>query len=830
MKYITLPIFLGSFLFSRAQETTITGKITDAQSGDPLPFVNVVFKGTSIGSTTDFEGNYLLKTDHPTDSITASYVGYTSRTKPVQKGRSQVISFQLKEQLTRLQEVVVLAGENPAWEILRKVVDNKKKNDKRRLTAYEYDTYTKIEVDVDNITDELREKKFMKRITRVMDSVDRIAGEDGRPVLPLFFSESVSKLYFRDNPQLKYENIQKSKINGLGVEDGTLITQVIGASFQEYNFYQNWLNILEKDFVSPISDGWRVYYEYDLTDSVYIGDSYCYRLDYFPKSPQDLAFRGTIWITKEDYALKQIDAQIGREANLNFVEKLKLQQELEKTEEGAWLPSKNRVVIDIGEINNKMAGVLAKFYTSNKNVEVNKPYDLSFYSRPIVMDEGVRLTETDAYWDSVRHDPLSRTEKDVFKMIDTLQNIPIVRTYTDIIKILFNGYWKRGKVDLGPYIAILAWNTIEGVRVQGGFRTNYAFSKRWTLGGQLAYGFDDDRVKYSAFVQNILQRSPWTTVGIRARRDLGRVGIDDDVLADNPVFLAAARFGNFRRGSYFDEYRVQAQREFFKGFSQRVAFKYKSFVPTFPFGYYSNPGDVTSPVSDTYETSELILEARYGRDEVFLQNDNERISMGAVRWPIITLRYTRGFSGVFGSDFDYDKVRLDWDKRIKFGPLGWANLTLAGEYVFNTLPYTLLSLHLGNQTAYYTYVTYNLMDYGEFISDHFVSAQYRHHFEGFLFNRVPLLRKLEWRLLGTFNIIEGGLRQSNRDMIAATTPSGEPALVPGYFTNGKPYMEVGYGVENIFKFFRVDFIHRLSYLGGPGARKFGVFFSAQVIL
>jgi hypothetical protein len=823
-------LVLVSGLRLLAQETVVSGKVTDAGSGDPLPFVNVVFKGTSIGTTTDFEGIYRLKTSHPADSLTASYVGYVSRTKAVQRGKTQTINFQLEEQRTNLQEVVVLAGENPAWAILRRVVDNKKINDKRRLTAYEYDTYTKIEIDADNITDQLREKKFMQKITRVMDSVERIAGEDGRPVLPVFFTESLSRLYFRDNPQLKHEKILKSKINGLGVEDGTLVTQVIGASFQEYNFYQNWLNILEKDFVSPISDGWRIYYEYDLVDSLYIGDEFCYRLDYFPKSPQDLAFRGTIWITKKDYALKQIDAQVGKEANLNFVEKLKIQQELEKTEEGAWLPSKNRVVIDIGEINDRMAGLLAKFYTSNRDVKVNHPYEVAFYARPIEMDEGVRLNESESYWDSVRHDPLSATEKDVFKMIDTLRNIPVVKTYTDIIKILVNGYWKRGKVDLGPYMAMLAWNTVEGVRIQGGFRTNYAFSKKWVLGAQLAYGFDDERVKYSASVQHILQRTPWTTIGFRARSDLGRVGIDDDVLADNPVFLAAARFGNFRRGGYFDEYRFQAQRELFKGFSQRVAFKYRTFEPTFPFGYYSEPGDLTSPVADSYQTSELILEGRYGRDELFLQNDNERISMGALRWPIITARYTHGFSGIWGSDFDYDKVRLDLDKRIKFGPLGWANLSLAGEYVFNTLPYPLLSLHLGNQTAYYTYVTYNLMNYGEFISDHFVSAQYRHHFEGFLLNRVPLLRRLQWRMIGTFNLIEGGLRPANRDMIAATTPTGEPALVPGYFTNGKPYVEVGYGLENIFKFFRIDFIHRLSYLGNPDARSFGVFFSAQVIL
>src|SRR5690606_39701119 len=274
-------------------------------------------------------------------------------------------------------------------------------------------------------------KKLVQKITQVLDSVERIAGEDGKPILPMFISESVSKFYFRDNPQLRYENILKSKVSGIGVEDGTLVTQFIGSSFQEYNFYQNWLNIVTKDFVSPIADGWRLYYEYDLTDSVYIGNDFCYRLDFFPRSSQDLAFTGTIWITKNEYALKQVDVTVGKQANLNFVEKIKIQQELEPTADGAWLPVKNRVLIDVSELTNASAGMLAKFYTSNKNFIVNKPHSPSFYENPIVLAEDSRIKETDDYWDEVRHEPLSETEKNVYRMIDTLQNIPVVKTYTD---------------------------------------------------------------------------------------------------------------------------------------------------------------------------------------------------------------------------------------------------------------------------------------------------------------------------------------------------------------------------------------------------------------
>ncbi len=811
-----------------AQETIVQGKITDAASGDPLPFVNVFFKGTSIGTTTDFDGNFMLKSANATDSLIASYVGYKPKSKTVKRGIKQSINFQLIEELIGLQEVIVYAGENPAFAILRNVVRNKNNNDKRKLTAYECDTYTKIEVDVDNISEKFREKKIVKKITQVLDSIDRIAGEDGKPILPLFITESTSKIYYRDNPSLKKEKILKTKVSGLGVEDGTTVTQMVGSSFQEYNFYQNWLNILTKEFVSPIADGWRIYYEYDLTDSLYLGDDFCYRLDFFPKSPQDLAFTGTMWITKNEYALKQIDASMDDRANLNFIEKIRLQQESVKTELGPWLPIKNRVLIDVGELGKDNAGMLAKFYTSNKNLVTNKPYEPAFYERNIEMAEDFRMYEDEKYWDTLRHEPLSETEKNVYRMIDTLKNIPIVKTYTDIIKVLVDGYYTVGKIDVGPYMSTLTWNNIEGVRLQAGFRTNYQYSKKWVYHVQGAYGFDDEKFKYMVGIKHILSRQRWTTVSFRARRDLLRIGIDDETLADNPLFIAATRWGYFRRGYYTDEYRVSIQRELFKGYSQRVAFRTWNFDPTFNFGYLnpSNPEEVLS----TFQTSEVIIESRYARDEVFLMDDNERVSLGTQKWPVLTLKYTKGISGVFGSDFDYDKLRFNLSKRIKTGPLGVGYLTLTGEYVFNTLPYPLLSLHLGNESFIYTSVTNNLMNYGEFISDHFASLQYRQYLEGFLLNRVPLLNKLKWRLLATANVISGGMRESNRNLISKYTPEGEETLPAGYFKNGKPYIELGYGVENIFKFLRVDFVHRVSYLDNPGVRKFGVLFTAQIQL
>jgi hypothetical protein len=805
-------------------QTVVKGKVTDANSGDPIPFVNIFLKGSTVGTTTDFDGNYSIKTTIPVDSIEATSIGYKKRTKKIERNKTQVINLQLEEDVTTLKEVVFDAGENPAFAILRKVIDNKNKNDKRRLIAFEHETYTKVEIDVDNMSEKFRNRKVVKKITTVLDSVGRIAGEDGKPILPIFISESVSKFYFRDNPQLRYENILKSKVNGIGINDGTLVTQFIGTSFQEYNFYQNWLNIVTKDFVSPIADGWRLYYNYDLTDSVYVGNEFCYRLDFFPKSPQDLAFTGTIWISKNEYALKQIDASVGKQANLNFIEKIRIQQELEKTVEGAWLPVKNRVLVDVSELSKTSAGMLAKFYTSNKNFVINKPYDPAFYERPIKMAEDARMYEKEEYWDTLRHEPLTETERNVYQMIDTLQSLPVVKTYTDIVKIAVNGYYYTGKFHLGPYNSLFAWNNIEGFRIQPGFKTSIEFSKKWVLGGSLGYGFHDQRIKYTGFVQRILSRDRWTVATLRFRSDLGRVGVDEEALSDNYFFLAAQRWGFFRRGFYFNESRFNFQRELFKGFTQKISFRYNTFRPTFNFAYFENPEDATS-LNSTYENAEMILESRYARDEVFVFDDNDRISLGTTHWPVITVRYTKGFKGILGSNFDYDKLRLSIKKSIRFGPLGTGYANITGEYVFNTLPYPLLSMHLGNQTPFYSSATYNLMNYGERISDKFAQFNYQHHFEGFLLNRVPLMNKLKWRLVGTSNIVFGSMSQRNQRLYADAVGTLNPR---------KPYIELGYGVENIFKFIRVDFIHRMSYLNttadGDKPRKFGVFISFQFSL
>ncbi|MFM8349371.1 MAG: DUF5686 family protein, partial [Bacteroidota bacterium] len=349
-----------------------------------------------------------------------------------------------------------------------------------------------------------------------------------------------------------------------------------------------------------------------------------------------------------------------------------------------------------------------------------------FYEQTIELAEDSRMVQDESVWDSLRHEPLSETEKNVYRMIDTLKNIPVVRTYTDIMKTIVDGYYKAGSVKIGPYLSTVAWNTVEGLRFTAGIKSTMALSEHWVYAAQVGYGFTDTRVKYMLSATRVLDRKDWTTLSFRVRRDVSRIGVDDEALADNPIFLTALRWGNIRRGYYSDEYRIALQREVFKGFTQRVTFRHWTFDPTYPFAYYTDQPGIGGDIASAFQSSELSLESRYARDETFLRDDNERISLSLMaRWPVFSLRYTHGFKDFAGSDFSYDKLRLTVAKRLRTGPLGIAYLTVSGEYIFNRLPYPMLNVHLGNPSPFYSSVSYNLMDFGEFISDRHVSLRYQ---------------------------------------------------------------------------------------------------------
>jgi len=835
MKNVSFLLFLSLLLAgispTVAQRIVLSGQVTEATTGQPVPFASLFLPGTSAGATADAEGRYELATTERADSLAASAMGYKVLKKRIGTEARQTINFSLPTSGVTLGEVTVRPTENPAYEILRRVQAHKTQNDKRYLSAFAFDSYNRTEVSVSDLPKGVTQSRVMRQMTTVADSLGQPRAANGKPILPLFAAEVLSRYYVRRDPRRKREEIKHTQMRGIAPRNGSVLSQVMGSSFQDWDFYPNWQQLLGKDFISPIADGWKFTYEYDLQDSVYVGKDWCYKLGVTPRRPQDLAFVGTIWITADTYALRRVDLTVSPEANLNFVSKVQVYQDLAPTAAGPWLPARTRVYIAIKPGGVQLAGVTAKLTTVNQNFDINHPQPLPFYDRPVVDAPDAYDDLPDDFWERNRPDSLSADDQRTLAILDSVQNLSSVQSMKKLADIFINGYKRIGMVDLGPVWTIYGFNNIEGNRLRVGFRTTPEFSREWLMRAYLAYGTRDTRLKYGLRVSRILNRDNWTVVTAERRHDLEQLAlIDNDYGVENPLFEASARLGNITssRPLMRDLNVVSLQSDLFRGFTQRVTFRQQNFDPLYPFAYYTDERTPGAPLDDQFSLSELVVESRYARDEVLVQsrNQNQRYAIGLKRWPVFTVRYTLGLDNFLNSDFKYQKFTFQVSQSIKLGQLGRTDYILDAGYIPSTVPYLILKTHLGNQSPFYNAGAFNLMRYFEFVSDKYASLQFENHFEGFLVNSVPALKQLNWRLLATGSILYGGVSADNRAITPAVSSTGEPLF--SFQSLGRlPYAEVGYGVENIFKVARVDFIHRLTYRNSPGANDFGVKVSLQ---
>lgn len=829
-KYIYIA---GLLLLSTIQcwgQTTVKGRVIDGATGEAMPYVNVVFKGTSIGASTNFDGYFTLTTTQKVDSISVLFLGFVTQTKPVKNGITQTIDFQLLEAVTEVEEVVVTPGENPANKIIKWAQERKDVNEYKSLEAYQYESFTKVQLAIDNLSAKFKDKKMMQPIIPLFDTVSHLS-ENGKPILPVFISESLSDYYVLMKPYRTREYIKATKIVGVGVTDGSLTSQIIGSSFQQYNFYNNWVNILDKNFVSPLANSSLGYYVFTLRDTIEIDGKPCYELQVNPKRPSDLAFTGKIWIQDSTFALKRAILEINSKANLNFIDKLKIQQELEQTSAGPWLPSKTRVLINILEISENTPGMVALFYTSNKDFVVNQPKPNKFYETPLEVAEDATQFD-DQFWNENRHEQISESEKRVYKMVDTLRNLPAVKTWIEYVDIAINGYKDiTSKLEIGPYALLYGYNNLEGNRFRLGFRTNEYFSRKWTLRGYLAYGTLDGRFKYGGQIERILSRKRWTTFGLGYKNDVEQIGVTDQNYSSSNLFTQLSLFQADQLNRTVD-YKAWASREFKKGITGSITLQNKSYVFTpirnFNFAYIKSIEDPANPsIANSFINTSVTAHLRVALKELFIINGNERISMGTGFAPAFDINYTRGIKDVLNGGFNYNKVDIKIRHYIVFGTLGQGDYIITAGKVFSPLPYPLLFVQRGNESLVSGRSTYNLMNFFEFVTDQYVAVNYEHHFEGLFTNRAPLVKKWKLRLFAAGKAVWGSVTKQNLALLPKTDANGRPVSGFGEI-NREPYVEVGYGVENIFRILRVDFIHRLTHLQNPNARPFGVKLQVQL--
>ncbi|RLD62652.1 MAG: carboxypeptidase-like regulatory domain-containing protein [Bacteroidetes bacterium] len=836
----SLFLFLSSFVVLllltpavQAQKMTrITGKVIDVRTHEPLPFANVVFKGKNIGVVTDFKGEYHIDTQWASDSLQSSYMGYNSQTRVVKSGQNQTINFGLRPNNITLKEVVIKAKRiryrnknNPAVALIKKVIENKNLNRKENLNYYEFDKYEKDEFDLNNITEKYKQKKAFKKFQFIFNYVDT-ADINGKPFLPVFLKEIRSKVYYRKTPKSKKEYLLGTKMTGFHEYiDNQGVSYMIDNLYQDIDLYDNTILLMTNPFTSPISDFAPSIYKFRIIDTLDVNGYNCFKLAFQPRNKQDFAFGGNLYITNDGrYALVKADMRVSKDINLNFVNDMEIIQEYSFINNKTWMLTTDKLVVDfnLGEKGIGMFGRKSVYYD---NFIFNKIIPDSLYSGLEREIKTLGFNERDSlFWKKNRLVDITEQEKNIYTMVDNVQNVPAFKRTMDVVMLLVAGYWNFNKIDVGPVSTFYSFNDVEGFRLRLGGMTSDKFSKKFKLSGFGIYGFKDKQFKYSGMATLSLNNKPLADnpkhyISAQYQYETNFPGMDVEFINEDNFLLSFKR-GVADKILYNRMFNIKHYRDWKNGFSTTLILRNIEQKPggTLYFNYQDGHSD------QSITSSEITAAIRFAPNEKFYQGINFKTPI-FTNQPIMQLSYTQGIKGIFGSDYSYSKLKFNVFKRFYLGPLGFTDTEIEAGKIFGKVPFLLLNLPRANQTYSYQLRSYNMMNFLEFASDEYVSLFVDHHFNGFILNKIPLLKKLKWRSVVSFKGLYGGITDRNNPEITSglmkfpTDINGNPTT---FSLEEKPYVEASVGIGNIFKFFRVDLVRRLTYLDHPDAPEYGI--------
>jgi hypothetical protein len=790
------------------------GTVVEETSNAPIPFANVYFKNTTIGTSSDFDGKFSLDVQTTEDTLVVSVLGYQDAYARVKNGVFQKIDFRLKNAEFNLSEFEVFAETDPAIIIFNKMIENKPKNNPKKFDYLDYRLYNKIEVDANNVSEQLSKNRLFSKFQVVMQYIDT-STINGKAYLPVFISESISRIFKKSNPPASQEFILASQISGM---ENQSLSQYMGGLYQEVNIYDNFIELFEKNFVSPLSNNGLAFYDYVLIDTVSLNNKRNFHLMFKPQRKQELTFVGELWISDSTFAVTRADLKVAVDANINFINAIALSLEYDFVNEKYWVLSKDKIILDMNVIENsmKIPGFFIGRTSFYSDFNFDRPENDTVFSNPVnVVIHESSLKKTESFWIENRDVPLSRNEKGIYEMVDSVQNIPLYKNYVDALYMFTSGYLDWGKFEYGPTYKTVSSNTTEGIRFRVGGRTGNNFSTRLMLRAYLAYGLTDERLKGSAGMTYMFNKSPYRKFSADYTYDLEQLGQSNLILSNDNVLTSILKRSPNDKQSFVEEFKLNYQHELFSGLSTSFSFNHRKMYPVGDLSFQVWDGAAYSAL-ESIKTSEVGFGLRFAFQEKFLMGEFERISLGT-KYPIFQANVAYGLPNFFEKNQEYLRMNFQIQQWYNVFGLGWSRYVIKGGKVWGTVPYPLLEIAPGNQTLVYDNYVFNLMNYYEFINDEYLSFFYTHHFDGLFFNHIPIIRKLNWREVVTAKAIVGNLNEKN----------AQYSILPPYsFSLEKPYYELGAGIENIFKVVRVDLVWRLNHNTNSN-QNFGVFGSLQ---
>ncbi|HEX5653815.1 MAG TPA: DUF5686 family protein [Chitinophagaceae bacterium] len=801
------------------QTKIISGIVKDSHSDERIPFASVSFKNSTVGKLTDSAGYFVFYLNSwPSDTLEITCVGYQPFRFGI-IGRKDSILLQIPlERGTFNEGVRVRVKVNKGLLLWRRIVKKKPDNDRYRFDNFSYELYNKLELDLKNINFE-KFGKF-KPLKPVSDLINQnIDTSEGLKYLPTYLTEALSDYYYQEKPLKRREIIKAANTNGIKNES---VIRLLGGMDQVVNVYNNFIPVMDKQFVSPISDNGDYYYNYRVVDTQFINHKRYYHLVFTPKRTGSDTFEGDCWVHDTSFAIQKMNLRLGKQANVNFVENLSLIQEYKLINDSVWFLAKDKFVADLSPLGKDKAGFIGRKTTTYKNVVVNDSSVIRELEKNKLMEEVITLVGADDksrdFWKDSRHEELSKTEAGIIKMIDTLMNAPVFQRFTKTLNFIGTGYLNVGNFQLGPWFNWITSNSWEGFRMRFDLGTNKHFDKHWWWHGYLAYGFGDKKLKGKAELFYLPKKHPRLFLYGSYTNDIDwGQSYYGEVTQDN-IFALAIRKTNIpvkfikvneKRFEFFNETR--------SGFSTLLATTHKSYLPLRNL----IPKDSFSVANgrEPLASFEVSLRLRFAYLEKFLENHFFRTSLGSP-YPIGELYFSRGISGVLKSSYDYTKVSASVSDYFKIPPFGNISFYLYGGKTFGTLPYMLLDIAPGNELYYYNKYAFNMMNRWEFVHDKYAGLNVEHNIGNGIFRLFP---KLRFRQFWTAKALWGSLSDANKFFNFKQGHSFQTL-------DGKTYLELGTGVDNILRVLRIDFIWRVlpSTLQKEGDKTFGVFGSFRL--
>lgn len=813
-KCAVIIAMLFACVLATAQTTKVRGTVTDADTGEPIPFAGIFFKDTTIGLTADIDGRFTLETRDPSVKVlVCQLLGYDTQEIAIKHGAFTEVDFRLHMTDNRLTGSFVKADNRKIRKLLENIDKHRARNDPDLRPHYKCKVYNKMELDLTHPKEQLNYRAFVNNFGFVFDYMDTSV-VSGVPYLPAMISETVVERRHTAVPDADAETIIANRISGINPKHN-LLTQFTGSMHLKANFYKNFINAFNVEFPSPIQTGGLLYYNYFIIDTLQVDGRKTYLVRYHPKNGiSSPALDGEMRIDAEEFALRSISAKMMHGGNVNWLRDIVLESEYQRLPDSTWFFSQDKLYADfsiaLGDSSRVMSVIGMRQLNYSELDFESEVQAADAYGKVKVLPES--NFKSDEYWESVRPYELTDREKGIYTMVKQVQDAPLYKGIYNTVYTLVNEYYDVGPVGFGPYMSLISSNNLEGFKPRIGIHTSKDLSTdfRWT--GYIAYGFGDHQLKGGVTYERKFRKDPWSKLTVDASYDAVQLGKGNSNLTS----------GNILSSIWGRESKLVKQSNFSVLFEHEFSMNFNMFAGVAMKRWYANPfvpmeswgADGSLVPVPSVAVNELRLTGRFSWEETVNRGYFSK-SFVHTDYPILTLDFRGSIPGIRPGDVGYFKPQLFVDWKFRVPPLGMSDMHLNAGAIVGQVPWMTLQMFDGNATNILDKSAFSCMEYFEFAADKWASLIWYHTFNGFFLGKIPLIRELQLREEVSAKIAYGTLSDRNN----GTDPKyGALMKFPVYNESGMmqpldgvPYVELGAGVSNIFRLLRVDFIWRVTH-------------------